>query len=63
MHELGFQECAKSFIFRGSKEVSMASIADQLSVRQQVCAPLELIPNPLTRDSDAVIEKTPPRTG
>jgi hypothetical protein len=40
VHELGFQECAKSFIFRGSKEVSMASIADQLSVRQQACAPV-----------------------
>mmetsp|Transcript_41862 Transcript_41862/g.80026 ORF Transcript_41862/g.80026 Transcript_41862/m.80026 type:complete len:762 (-) Transcript_41862:93-2378(-) len=33
VHELGFQECAKSYIFRGSKEVSAQQIADQLAVR------------------------------
>ncbi|KAK3267011.1 hypothetical protein CYMTET_24406, partial [Cymbomonas tetramitiformis] len=33
VHELGFQDCSKSYVFRGSKEVSMAKIQDQLGMR------------------------------
>ena len=32
VHELGFTECAKSYVFRGSKEYTPASVAEQLGL-------------------------------
>jgi protein transport protein SEC23 len=32
VHELGFGECPKSYVFRGGKEVSAAQVADQLGL-------------------------------
>ena len=32
VHELGFAECAKSYVFRGSKEYTPAQVAQQLGV-------------------------------
>mmetsp|Transcript_23676 Transcript_23676/g.51683 ORF Transcript_23676/g.51683 Transcript_23676/m.51683 type:complete len:755 (-) Transcript_23676:203-2467(-) len=33
VHELGFTECSRSFIFRGSREAGMQAITDQLGLR------------------------------
>lgn len=33
VYELGFAECAKSFVFRGSKEYSMTQLQEMLSIR------------------------------
>lgn len=33
VHELGYQECPKSYVFRGSKEYSPTQIQDMLNVR------------------------------
>lgn len=50
VHELGFQECAKSYIFRGGKEVTMQAIVDQLGIRpagaQQRGGPAGATPQP-----------------
>ncbi len=32
VHELGFTECAKSYVFRGSKEYTPTQVAQQLGV-------------------------------
>lgn len=32
VHELGFTECAKSYVFRGSKEYSVTAVAQQLGI-------------------------------
>jgi protein transport protein SEC23 len=32
VHELGFQECPKAYVFRGTKEYSPAAVADQLGL-------------------------------
>eukprot|EP00878_Enallax_costatus_P011529 GHUV01012035.1.p1 GENE.GHUV01012035.1~~GHUV01012035.1.p1 ORF type:complete len:713 (+),score=230.46 GHUV01012035.1:401-2539(+) len=33
VHELGFSECSKCFVFRGSKEYTSAQVVDQLGMR------------------------------
>ncbi|WIA18955.1 hypothetical protein OEZ85_003624 [Tetradesmus obliquus] len=33
VHELGFSECSKAFVFRGSKEYTSAQVVDQLGLR------------------------------
>lgn len=33
VHELGFSECSKCFVFRGSKEYTSAQVVDQLGLR------------------------------
>mmetsp|Transcript_22611 Transcript_22611/g.27289 ORF Transcript_22611/g.27289 Transcript_22611/m.27289 type:complete len:751 (+) Transcript_22611:306-2558(+) len=35
VHELSFQDCSKSYVFRGTKEVTMQQVADQLKLRGQ----------------------------
>lgn len=32
VHELGFEECAKSYVFRGTKEYTPAQVAQQLGI-------------------------------
>lgn len=33
VHELGYAECSKAFVFRGSKEYSSSNVMDQLGIR------------------------------
>lgn len=35
MHELGFAECSKSWIFRGTKEVTPQKVAEQLNLKKK----------------------------
>lgn len=42
VHELGFSECAKSYVFRGSKEYTPEQVAEQLGLANRAVQPTRL---------------------
>eukprot|EP00803_Ostreobium_quekettii_P006628 evm.model.scf_2332.2 EVM.evm.TU.scf_2332.2 scf_2332:5133-14745(+) len=46
VHELGFEECAKSYVFRGSKDYTPEAIAEQLGLGRGGAAPRRPGPGP-----------------
>lgn len=46
LHELSFEDCAKSFVFRGTKTLTASQLASALNIRQTSAAPSAAGPFP-----------------